>query len=291
MIVRKIKETFIDLLTSNSKNKRIDNVINIHRVNTKNAGDLTCAPYLYFDELKNKEKIDINGYLSGGFSDLLSWSNNIKSSNMVIGGGGLLDRESFKHAINLFSKLNKKQNKVVLWGVGHNNPTLKASKSFYKQVKGFDLVGVRDYGTENVDWVPCVSCMNTVFDKEYVITQEIGVVEHEHIPIPGADGLNFPSLKNKATFDEIINFIGKTELLITNSYHVMYWSILMNRKVLVVPNSSKMTSFKYKVPLIEEASLYKNYLNNTTLYNEALDDCREHNILFSKKVFNYLDLY
>ena len=249
-----------------------------------------CAPYLYFDKLKDKKKIDINGYLSGGVTDTISWTREIEASNLVIGGGGLLDRKSFNHSINLFNKLKIKNKKNVLWGVGHNNPELSPSPNYFKQIKMFDLVGVRDYGIDNVDWVPCVSCMNTVFDKNYIITQEIGVVEHEHIPIPGGVKLNFPSLKNKATFEEIINFIGSSELLITNSYHVMYWSILMNRKVLVIPNSSKMTSFKYKVPLIEDVSDYKKQLSKAVLFNEALDDCREQNVLFSKKVFKYLNI-
>ena len=64
----------------------------------------------------------------------------------------------------------------------------------------------------------------------------------------------------------------------------------MNRKVLVIPNSSKMTSFKYKVPLIEDVSDYKKQLNKAVLFNEALDDCREQNVLFSKKVFKYLNI-
>lgn len=293
MILRKFEEEIVNTIIKSSKGSGV-NLINMHRLNTDNSGDLMCAPYRYFEEIRNNssKNVDILGYLSKNILKSVSWAKDIKESNIIAGGGGLLDRPTFNHSIDVLSNLKNKGNKVVLWGVGHNNPSIKASKLFYKQINSFDVIGVRDFEVEkisNVDWVPCVSCMSKELDSSYEIIQEIGVIEHEHIPIPGAENFNFPSLKNKASFSEIIKFIGKTEVIITNSYHVMYWSILMKRKVLVIPNSSKMLSFKYKVPFIENASSYKEFLSKAVLYEEALEDCRERNLLFSDKVFNYLD--
>lgn len=266
------------------------NTISVHRLNTGNSGDLKCAPYLYFKELQDINKVDVIGYLSKNIFNSIKWANDIKDSNIILGGGGLFDRPTFNHSIDVLIDLASKGKKVVPWGVGHNNAGMAPTKTYFEQVKGFKLIGVRDYGIKNTDWVPCVSCMNNVFDKTYEPTHEIGVIEHEHIKLNSKNNSDIPTILNNATFEEIISFIGSVEVLITNSYHAMYWGMLMKRKVIVIPNSSKMHSFKYQVPLCDDFNNYEKYLGKTQVYDGLLEECREKNIVFSEKCFDYLGL-
>ena len=264
-------------------------IINIHRINTNNSGDLQCAPYLYFKKLNNYSKIDITGYLSYNVFKPHLWLNSVLQNDIILGGGGLLDRLSFQHSIQMLNLLNEKGRKVIPWGVGHNNPSLKVSATFYNQIKKFKLIGIRDYGISGTDWVPCVSCMNSIFDKDHAIKYEMGLIEHENIKISKSFE-HLPSICNSSSFEKIIEFIGSVNILLTNSYHAMYWAMLMNKKVVVFPNSSKMLSFKYKVPQCFNTEDYKNYINKTQVYDGLLEECREINRKFATRVFNYLDL-
>ncbi len=267
-------------------------VVNVHRFEMENSGDLMSAPYLYFKELQKLERVDVLGYLSKNVLKTLYWPFKIRNKGAILGGGGLLDRPTFYTTIDVFKNSFERGNKVVLWGVGHNNASLKVSNKYYEQVKSFKVVGVRDYDVKGVkvDWVPCVSCMHHIFDNNYQIEREIGVVEHESIPIVGLEVFSFSKLKNKAKFEDIISFIGSSEKIITNSYHAMYWGVLLRKKVIVIPNSSKMFSFKYKPTFINDIANYKEAFNKALVYDGVLEECRFANKKFSNKVFDYLNI-
>lgn len=263
---------------------------NIFRIDTNNVGDYYSSPKHYFKELGNIE-VDI-------FDFKKRYSNNIgeiiSKNALVIGGGGLLNRNSFELQMRTFEQLKSKGKKTVLWGVGHNS---KRKREFLKlqkynvDVNNFGLAGTRDYSLSK-NWVPCVSCLNSVFDKEYSITKEIGVVLHKttlknsRIPLIFKD---FPVISNTEDLEYFVDFIGSCETIITDSYHAMYWGILLNKKVVVVPNSSKFFDFKYS-PVI---STYKSCIKDARkarIYTGVLEECRERNRMFSEQVFNYLNL-
>ncbi|UJH92200.1 polysaccharide pyruvyl transferase family protein [Antarcticibacterium sp. 1MA-6-2] len=283
----KKREVRDGIINTPQKNRSI---ANIYRIDTDNVGDYYSSPKNYFKELGDIE-VDI-------FDFKKRYSNNIKevisNNSLVIGGGGLLNRSSFELQMKTFEQLKLKGKKTVLWGVGHNS---KHKKDFSKlqeyniDPNNFGLAGIRDYSLSK-NWVPCVSCLNPVFDKKYDTTQEIGVVLHKstlknsRIPLIFQD---FPAISNTENLEDFVNFIGSSETIITDSYHAMYWGVLLNRKVVVVPNSSKFFDFKYP-PVI---STYKSSIKDTRnaqSYTGALDDCRERNKKFSEQVFNYLNL-
>lgn len=160
-------------------------------------------------------------------------------------------------------------------------------------VNNIALSGTRDYSNKEKDyWIPCVSCLNTIFDKSYEIKQEVGLL-FNHKSIKDNDLIakyeDYPISSNTSSLKEMINFIGKSETVVTNSYHAMYWAILMQRKVIAIPTTSKFFDFKYKVPLSTFED-FKSELKNTKTYDGVLDECREINLQFSKKVFDYLEI-
>lgn len=283
----KKREVRDGIINTPQKNR---NTANIYRIDIDNVGDYYSSPKNYFKELGEIE-VDI-------FDFKKTYSNNIgeviSNNALVIGGGGLLNRNSFELQMKTFEQLKSKGKKTVLWGVGHNS---KRKREYFKlqeynvDLDNFGLSGTRDYSLSK-NWVPCVSCLNSVFDKEYNTTKEIGVVLHKstfknsQIPLIFQ---GFPVISNTEDLEKFVDFIGSSDTIVTDSYHAMYWGILLNKKVVVVPNSSKFFDFKYP-PVI---STYKSCIKDAQkaqIYTGVLEECRELNKKFAEQVFNYLNL-
>lgn len=266
-------------------------VVNIHRIDKNNVGDFYCAPHHYFEKLKGKA-LDIYSYKSSDEKVLNNFVDKVTSNALVIGGGGLLNRSSFEKQMKIFENIAQKGKKTVIWGVGHNE---KNSKNFGKvtsynvELSKFGLVGVRDYNM-GFEWVPCVSCLHPILDTKTSVINDVGVIFHKKTLKNKAvtdHFKDFPSTSNTTDLPTIINFIAETDTIITDSYHAMYWAMLMEKKVVVFPNSSKFFSFKYQ-PVFSDLENFKSDLKKTRSYSGILEECREINHNFAHKVFDYL---
>lgn len=273
--------------------QRNDDVVNLHRYDPTNIGDFWCGPHHYFEQLKGKH-LDIFDYKRENDEQRNNFVEKVTANSLIIGGGGLLNREGFNLQLDLFADLGSKGKKTVLWGVGHNG---KNASQFGKEVKynvdtsKFGLVGVRDYGRKE-EWVPCVSCLHPIFDNKHEVTNEVGIIFHKKTLrdqklVDKFKG--YPSTSNDSDFEEVVKFIQQTDTLITDSYHAMYWSLMLGKKVLVIPNSTKFYDFKYE-PVITTFDSFKDDLKKARSYTGVMDDCRETNLRFSEKVFNYLNV-
>lgn len=284
------KKVIKSILSADQQN---NDVINVHRIDVGNIGDFYCAPHLYFDELKDK-KLDIFDFKSPDASITNNWIEKVSNNALVIGGGGLLNRGSFEKQMRLFEQLSSKGKKTMLWGVGHNSKNKNqfgAISSYNIDTKKFGLVGVRDYNMNDV-WVPCVSCMHSIFDNSFEESQDIGIIYHKKT-VKNKQLLkklqNYPSTSNTTNLEDMISFIGKSKTIVTDSYHAMYWSILLEKKVVAIPNSSKFFDFKYQ-PVISSFENFENDLHKVQSYSGVLEECREVNIKFAEKAFNYLNV-
>ncbi|PHR87360.1 MAG: hypothetical protein COA80_18885 [Leeuwenhoekiella sp.] len=287
--------------TTRAKAKRIlsnqpihnEGVVNLHCLDTDNVGDLFCAPHNYFDKLNNTG-VDLRDYYVTHDNRNEHYLNDLLQKQLIVGGGGLLNRNAFQFAIDLFEHLADRGKKTVLWGLGHNSKnTFEFGKitAYSTDVSKFGLVGTRDYSMPG-EYVPCVSCMHELFDKSYEVTDEIGIIFHRDT-IQKNDLVNkfadYPCTSNTTNLEELLNFIGSKESLITDSYHAMYWSMLLGKKVAVVPNSSKFYDFKYK-PVFTNFESALSDLKNAEAYSGILEECRTLNTGFYEKVGNYLNL-
>jgi len=182
----------------------------------------------------------------------------------------------------------------VLWGPGHNdiNKSLFGKKVNYNiNIKNFGMVGVRDY-TYKEHWVPCVSCLHPIFDTKYVESQEVGVIFSKK-SLNDKELLNrldkYPSTNNTTNLEEMVSFIGKSETVVTGSYHAMYWAILLGKKIVVIPTTTKFYDFKYPA-VIASYENFESILPKAISFSGVLEECREININYASKVFNYLNL-
>lgn len=276
-----------------AKSQSNNDVINIHRHDFNNVGDYYCAPHLYFDQLKTKV-LDISDIRSKNKKVINNWITKISNNSLIIGGGGLLNLHHFDMQMKLFENLTSKGKKIVLWGPGHNAIDYKSFNkinSYNVDVSKFGLVGTRDFGMTN-DWVPCVSCLHPIFDQQFNETQEIGILYGKK-STKNKQLLKkfnqFSNTSNMTSLEEMISFIGKSNTLVTDSYHAMYWAILLEKKIIAIPTTSKFFDFKYQ-PFITTFNDFDKYLSKAKSYSGVLEECREVNHKFANKVFDYLNL-
>lgn len=268
-------------------------VVNLHRIDRNNVGDFYCAPHLYFDQLKGTQ-LDIFDFKHVDEDVRGNWVDKVSDNALIIGGGGLLNRGSFKMQMKLFESLARNDKKAVIWGAGHNE---KKSSNFGKitryniDLSVFTLAGTRDYGmTES--WIPCVSCMNQIFDEPRIEQHEVGIIFHKKTLKRKSllkDLADLPSTSNTKDLSDMVGFIGSCETVITDSYHAMYWAFLLGKKVAVIPNSSKFFSFKYQ-PLFTSFSTFRKDYKKAPSFSGLLEECREQNLNFANRVFDELNL-
>lgn len=243
-------------------------IVFIHKLKTKNTGDQEICPYDYFKDYFDQyivQKFDNDDlkYLS------------FKKAIFILGGGGLINQNDNWN--NWTNKLIENKNKVIGWGLGFNQHYDRPVKAQMK-LSEFSLLGIRDYNVKQ-PYLPCVSCLriNNTVSK---IVRKIGcIIHYENTKNP----FDFPTIYNNQSFEEIINFIKETEVIITNTYHAMYWSTLMNKKVILYnPFSNKFDNFKYK-PVIYSGNL-KSDINKAVVYSQSLEECQSENRVFFEKV-------
>jgi len=278
------------------KYSKTSKIINLKSIDMINAGDRCCSVLDYFDfEDVETETICIT-------TPKEYFSSISEDTKIIIGGGGCFCAEKL---MNYLSKICP--DKVITWSAGFNslfsyekveninkyNPLEK-----HKFLSNFRMNGIRD-NICGVKLVPCVSCMNSKFDivknSKHLTKEKFIVYSHFNHEQSGDTSrildLGYPYLENNSSLEEIINHIMSGEVVITNSYHGAYWSSLLNKKAIIVPFSTRMLNFNLPNVIIEnniDKLSDENYLNNITsnLYNinNYLDECRNINIEYSKKV-------
>ncbi|WP_458098016.1 polysaccharide pyruvyl transferase family protein [Roseomonas sp. WA12] len=242
---------------------------------------MTSSEILGFRQSDNEKK-----------EDRLEWRRRFADAKtIVVGGGGLLNIDFFEPALLKISELRTKGQKLALWGAGHNAWTIGDWRLLKQRVDlekyGFDLIGIRDHN-QPYSWVPCVSCMHPIFDGNRKDPQhEVGMYAHagslnnpnfkKQLPS------NLPLLSNSASFEEAVDFIQSCKLVLTDSYHGLYWATLLGRKVIGFPSSSKFYDCKFPAPLCDPQD-WRRYERMALTYPEALDECREANKNFAQRV-------
>ncbi|MBT8271408.1 MAG: polysaccharide pyruvyl transferase family protein [Bacteroidia bacterium] len=268
-------------------------VINIHRHDHTNVGDFYCAPYLYFKELQGRY-LDIYGIRVKNRKIRSQWIDAVSNNNLIVGGGGLFNLKHFEIQMQLFESLAEQGKKIVIWGAGHNAinySSFNANRQYNVDINAFGMAGTRDFSMNN-EWVPCVSCMHEIFDRSYDSEHEVGIVFHKNT-LRNKSLLKqletYPSLSNRSNLQDMIDFIGRSEIVVTDSYHALYWSMLMGKKAIGIPTTSKFFDFKHQ-PLISSYNTFETDLSKAFSFDGLLEEYREKNRNFASRVFDYLNL-
>lgn len=285
----------------------MNSIINMHVIDPQNIGDLLSAPIHYFS---------FPGYEKSS-ADLRTISEDPLSSALIVGGGGLLFPR-FLEPIQQLTKM-RSRGKLIAWGIGQQTYGATNQKSiqsfnYSEYLDRFDLVGIRDINS-GYNWVPCASCMHSSFDKPRAIKHPFVVFSHRKFQLH-IDQLPRMTHANDS-LDEVLDFLGSGETILTSSYHGAYWGTLLGRKVLAFPFSSKFATFKHpprlhpvekwssssrKIRLFSKV-IYESQNQNKLLcstegwkaelkhcltYPESLEECRGRNQWFYEQVLNCL---
>lgn len=302
----------------------------IHRIDQNNVGDTASNPLQYFLKEDEYEVVDVDHVGQKAFSDELPviygggglfgnehFGDNIK---FMIGSP---DRAQIEDCWDHRWYLQNPKNKVaydkfygklkeaideakdqipestaprIVWGTGHNVQGTTDVPRYPKELRSFDLIGIRDHWGDkwfdvfpDYEWVPCASCMHPGFKKKYNVTNDIIIFEHKKQLIKTTDFGNKPIprfVNSGNNLQQTIELLGSAHAVVTNSYHGAYWATLLGKKVLVAnPWSSKFYGFKHKVELkTTKGGDWLEALDEAEIHTDALDECITANENFWNKV-------
>ena len=218
-----------------------------HCRNFANSGDMASCPYWplrdYFRENFDRRFIDI--------SDKLPYEGDKVSDNdfLIVGGGGLDGYHDVWH--KRINTMAKKAKKAVLWGVGSNRDPKRQLKALNQIDQSlFCLVGLRDFGYK---YVPCSSCLNIEEDVFKIeASKNCGLVHHLDASFNCSEvPANCDVICNSQSYERIFTFIREHRFIITDSFHICYWSQLLERPVYRLHSNgtdSRFIGMKYQVP-------------------------------------------
>ncbi|MCH5195599.1 MAG: polysaccharide pyruvyl transferase family protein [Oscillospiraceae bacterium] len=211
----------------------------ISRIDETNCGDRLCSPLLYYKDFFKKYNIKCHDIRYVDFGTISP------SDVVIIGGGGLIDYSE---------KLNRNINgaletgaAVIMWAAGLNtHDEFDGTFSTEIEYEKFKRAAVRDCTNKHgLEYLPDVSCKLPGLKKEYTIRRKYGVARHKDYPLPLLE--EYDSITNASDIEDILKFIGESEIILSNSFHLIYWSLLMGKKTICVDSfSSKFDSYKYK---------------------------------------------
>lgn len=253
-------------------------IFELHKKDPLNIGDYYCNPSRYF----KFENLQSGNLLKNKF--------NLESSHLIVGGGGLIHRTFDEQIINA---LNQRPLTATLWSAGHNYGPAAYRKNknilFPDYIKQFNLVGIRDWLPNYKQYyLPCVTCMHPTFDQTRDIKHDYVFYFHETKTSNFSIAQKYPCMTNNSQqFEEVIDFLGSGDTVITNSYHGAYWALLLGRKVITVAWSIKFHFFKYLPTIIDTLDNWPKHAGKTADKN-YLSESRHLNRQFYQQFLNLL---
>ena len=259
-------------------------IVNIHRKDTDNIGDIYSSPLNYYNFDQPELRIDI-------WNDIEKY--NFEADNVIVGGGGLLSHEEFLPSIEKLIRLkkDKKIKRLIFWGVGKNahfdrNICKDLEKTYLDNLSCADIIGIRDISTR-FDYTPCPSCnlikAGNFFNEKP--QNKLVYYEHDNYKLPKI----FPGKKLRNTetdIKKILRFLGSARVVVTNTYHGVYWSLLLGKKVYCLPFSSKFDNFKSldNYNLLSDTTIPENLFEDYLPSKKFLNECLNLNDKFFLKV-------
>ena len=243
-----------------------------HLRDTKNVGDRWCSPFDWFEWPSDVSASDIRqpsapydiGVYGGG-----------KIFGALSGYAGVSNRPGTLH---------------IAWGVS-TVQSFPISVRYARSRNLCQLVGTRDWGEKGYTWAPCASCMAPNFDDppepehDVVFYFHGGKTAKQKIKIPAS----MPSMSNNVdTLDNALSFIASGRTVVSNSYHGVYWALLMGKRALCVPFSKKFSKYRY-APGYAKPSNWLKSLDQAVAQPAYLESAREATHSFHYLVRNKIE--
>lgn len=210
----------------------------INRLDETNCGDMLCSPLLYYYDFFKQYRIRRHDIRYIDYAAIAS------EDVVILGGGGLLN---YSEALNRnINHLLDTGAYVIAWALGFNAHTGCSDQPHTEiDFSRFTLANTRDYeNSAGLPYLPDVTCKMEALRREYTIKREIGIARHKDHPILQ---FTYEEITNSESVDKILQFIGESRVILSNSYHMIYWALLMGKKVICVdPFSTRFFGYQHK---------------------------------------------
>ncbi|MEJ8561185.1 hypothetical protein QTO30_08090 [Yoonia sp. GPGPB17] len=242
-----------------------------HLRRTDNIGDQACSPYDYFD------------WGDATVSDLRD--NDTPAYDIGVYGGGKIFRGLATYA----GVRQPKSALNIAWGVS-TVQSFPISMRYMQARRRMSIVGSRDYGDTRFRYAPCASCMSQIFDAPPA--PEHNVVFYAHAGKTSKMGITIPNDipvtdNHAASLQQALAFIASGKIVISNSYHGVYWGLLMGRKVLCLPFSNKFGGYRLP-PHYATAKNWQNEIRNAVAQPDMLGLVRAATLDFKAMVDDHI---
>lgn len=291
-----------------------------HRKDPNNVGDIAANPLQYFLKSDQYQTIDVanlhkesypmdvplilggggligNEFFGNVVADVLRSPDELQLVSIAQSKWKLLDEANagthqyFKNEFgNLMSRVlsgvRKPSAPRHIWGAGHNaepgEPLI-----YPEEINQYQEVGVRDYNVGRT-WAPCASCMHPALSKKYNKRRQVIWFEHKKQLIKDRAFGQEPIMRfvnSGNDIEQTIELLGSAEVVLTNSYHGAYWATLLGCRVIVVgPWSTKFAYMRHAPVQISVDQNWRDFVDQTTVYTHALDECRAATEQFWNKI-------
>ena len=200
-------------------------------------------------------------------------------TSAIVGGGQIFSE--LGASLGQILEFNPKA-KVVAWGVGL--PPAGQRDSLVRQVmQRFAAVGTRNFDyKDQFTFVPCASCLSPLFDQVAEPQHEVVAYLHRRKGEPVEISANIPTMTNALhPPQEVIDFIASGEVVVTSSYHGVYWAQLLGRRVICIPYNNKFETFQHR-PTMAEFDDWEEKLPLASRAPPMLEEYRKLNYAFAK---------
>lgn len=213
-------------------------IIYLHRLDLNNPGDLWSTPEKYLP-------------IEGNVYDIAAPPVKESCDLLIVGGGGIINqKEPWSSRLEGWMD-SVSFGRAVIWGAG-----VEAKSARMPALSRFDLIGARNVDSGAAFFVPCISCLHTIFD-EAPAGRGVGIISHKKRSISTEGIVNAPN-----DIETVVNYIKQHAVIVTASYHAAYWATLLGRKVYVFDSPGyekknlpqKMLTFERQPEIITDLS-------------------------------------
>jgi hypothetical protein len=185
----------------------------------------------------------------------------------VIVGGGLANRSDKQRHWLEANKNAKNRALTVAWGVGSNwGPLCDDGWNVFLQREWYPDTPHR--------WAPCPSCMHSLFDclQNYDAVRPVGFYSNAlSSPMTGA----YPLMGNNVIdIEEVLTYLAGCELVVTSSYHGMYWASLLGKPVVAVTYRPKMRNTLWTPGYVGKWEDWRDAEKDAKVFPDLLAQCR-----------------
>ena len=203
-----------------------------------------------------------------------------KTNAVIFGGGKIVGGLSKCLGDEDFAARDR-----IAWGVSTVQSS-RISLKYWRAFRTLTLVGTRDWGDERFDFAPCSTCMSPHFDR--LQTEQHDVVLYLHHWKSAGQGVIRPDgipvrENNDPSFKDVISFLASGRTVVSNSYHGVFWGLLLGKRVLSLPFSNKFSNYRIQ-PGVGDPKSWTDDLHKARGSDEMIGLCREASATFAKKV-------